>query len=294
MRVLVTGATGFVGRHVVAALVARGHSVVAASRTRRTAASMPWFGQVSYVECDVQRDFARLLEAQPPPDVLLHLAWPGLPNYRDFFHLHENLPADLRFLSAAVSRGVPRLMVAGTCLEYGMQFGPLEENGDTRPTTAYGLAKDTLRKSLQLLQGSLPFTLQWVRLFYMYGEGQNPKSLLATLDRAIDEGLPAFNMSAGDQLRDYLPIEAVAGHFARLVEHPECSGVINCCSGRPVSVRQMVEQRCEARGASLRLNRGYYPYPDYEPLAFWGVPSKLAALGEAAADGEEATRTTRT
>lgn len=129
-----------------------------------------------------------------------------------------------------------------------------------------------------MLRLSVPFSLQWMRLFYMYGEGQNPGSLLAQLDRAIAEGRTHFDMSPGDQLRDYLPVEDVAANFATIVEHPECDGVVNCCSGRPVSVRELVEARCREKGVAMQLNRGRYPYPDYEPLAFWGIPAKLSAL----------------
>jgi nucleoside-diphosphate-sugar epimerase len=271
VKVLVTGATGFVGRHVVARLVEGGHAVTAVARSEAKARSLPWHGRATFVECDVFRDFERLADVRP--DVMVHLAWPGLPNYRDYFHLDTNLPADLRLLKQAVSSGVKRLVVAGTCLEYGMQFGPLTDRMETRPTTPYGLAKDSLRKSLEMMRASMPFTLQWVRLFYMYGEGQNPGSLLSQLDRAIDEGREVFDMSRGDQLRDYLPIEEVAAIFGTVVESPGIQGVVNCCSGRPVSVREMVEQRCTQRGSNIRLNRGHYPYPDYEPLAFWGVPT---------------------
>jgi nucleoside-diphosphate-sugar epimerase len=275
---MVTGATGFVGRHVVDALLARGHSVTAVARDRTRLQSLPWFDRVDFVDCDLHDDVQPLL-AKNLPEALIHLAWPGLPNYRGFFHIGRNLPADLAFLEAAVDAGAPQIMVAGTCLEYGMQYGPLTEQTDTAPTTAYGFAKDVLRKSLQLLQQEKPFTLQWMRLFYMYGDGQNPKSLLAQLDRAIDEDAPFFNMSAGDQLRDYLPIEAVAANFVLALENPSaCNGVINCCSGTPVSVLDLVSQRREARSSGIELRRGHFPYPDYEPMAFWGVPSKLDDL----------------
>lgn len=280
MKVLVTGATGFVGRHVVSALLAKGHSVTAVARDADKARSLPWFGRVEFISCDLHRDFRPALLGGPQPAALIHLAWPGLPNYRSFCHIGRNLPADLAFLEAAVEEGVLQIMVAGTCLEYGMQHGPLTEQADTAPTTAYGFAKDALRKSLQFLAQEKPFTLQWMRLFYMYGEGQNPKSLLAQLDRAIDEDAPFFNMSAGDQLRDYLPIQQVAANFVLALENlVSCNGVINCCNGKPISVFDLVSQRCEARSSDIELRRGYYPYPDYEPMAFWGVPSKLNAAG---------------
>ena len=262
MKVMVTGATGFVGRHVVKELLARGHSVVATARDVGRAQQMPWFDRVEFVLCDLHEN----------------LAWPGLPNYRDFFHIEKNLPADLTFLAEAVRAGVPQLIVAGTCLEYGMQCGPLDEEMPTYPTTPYGFAKDTLRKALQLLQKERPFTLQWMRLFYMYGEGQNANSLLAQLDRAIDEGQTVFNISKGDQLRDFLPIQKVAEIFALALESPHIKGVINCCSGQPISVIDLVQQRCLEKQSDIRINRGFYPYPNYEPMAFWGVSEKSTIL----------------
>lgn len=275
MRVMVTGATGFVGRHVVNELLRRGHSVTAIARDIKRASEMPWFDQVEFVQCDLYEDFKPLLQNESLPEAIVHLAWAGLPNYRDFFHISKNLSADLAFLEATVEAGISHILAAGTCLEYGMQYGPLTEDMETYPSTAYGFAKDALRKALQFLQKEKPFTLQWMRLFYMYGEGQNKNSLLAQLDRAIEESLPIFNMSNGDQLRDYLPIQTVAEYFIFALENIQLDGVINCCSGKPISVFDLVKQRCDAKDSNITLNRGFYPYPDYEPMAFWGVPSKL-------------------
>jgi nucleoside-diphosphate-sugar epimerase len=279
VRVIVTGATGFVGRHVVDRFLREGHSVVAVARSSERASGMDWNGQAELLLCDLAVDSAPVIGRLSSVDALVHLAWSGLPNYRDFFHIGQNLRNDLAFLEAAVVAGARQLMVAGTCLEYGMQYGPLAEDAETRPHTPYGFAKDALRKSLELLQKQHPFTLQWMRLFYMYGEGQNPNSLLAQLDRAIERGDPVFNMSPGDQLRDYLPVKEIAADFVRAATNPEsCKGVINCCSGKPVSVVDLVWQRCAASASSIELNRGFYPYPDYEPVAFWGVPAKLDPL----------------
>jgi nucleoside-diphosphate-sugar epimerase len=277
MKIMVTGATGFVGRHVVNELLDRGHCVIAVARNAKQAQEMSWYNRVQFIQCDLYQNFQNLFEIKDLPDVLIHLAWAGLPNYKDFFHISENLPADLAFLETAVHVGIPHLMVAGTCLEYGMQYGPLSENMETKPTTSYGLAKDTLRKSLQLLQAHIPFTLQWMRLFYIYGEGQNKNSLLAQLDQAIEEGRPVFNMSEGSQLRDYLSVQCVAKRFCRVLDNPEYfHGVINCSSGMPISVVDLVQNRCFERASNIRLNRGFYPYPDYEPFAFWGESSLIS------------------
>lgn len=278
MKVLVTGATGFVGRHLVAALLARGCQVRAVARNAQTAASLPWINDVEFVAMDVHAvdlDIAPLAEGI---DALAHLAWPGLPNYQALFHFEHNLMADYRFIKCIVEAGVSQVMVTGTCFEYGMQSGPLSESTTPQPSNPYGLAKNTLRLFLETLQCQQPFTLQWARLFYLHGAGQNPNSLLAALDRAIDAGDATFNMSAGEQLRDYLAIDVAADHLAAIVLQRDFNGVINCAGGQPISVRALVEQRVRERGASIHLNLGYYPYPTHEPMAFWGNSERLHEL----------------
>ncbi|MBI6948398.1 NAD-dependent epimerase/dehydratase family protein [Pseudomonas koreensis] len=278
MKVLVSGATGFVGRHLVAALLARGCAVRAVARNVETAASMQWINDVEFVAADIHASDLDIAALTDGIDVLAHLAWPGLPNYRALFHFEHNLMADYRFIKGAVEAGVPQVLVTGTCFEYGMQSGPLSESVEPQPSNPYGLAKHTLQLFLQNLQQEKPFTLQWARLFYLHGEGQNPNSLLAALDRAIDSGDASFNMSGGEQLRDFLPIASAADYLAAIVHQRDFNGVINCASGQPVSVRALVEQRLRERGAALNLNLGHYPYPTHEPMAFWAVTERLQQL----------------
>lgn len=278
MKVLVTGATGFVGRHLVAALLARGHRVRALARRLEPAQAMSWFGQVDFVAADLhdpQLDVNQLCDGI---DALVHLAWPGLPNYQGLFHLERNLMADYAFIKRAVAAGVGQVQVAGTCFEYGLRNGALDEALGCQPANPYGLAKHSLRLFLESLARQQPFNLQWVRLFYLFGEGQNPGSLLAALDRAIDQGQPHFDMSGGEQLRDYLAIESASTYLADLLGQRDFSGVVNCCSGQPISVRKLVEARIAERNATLALNLGHYPYPAHEPMAFWGDARKLQAL----------------
>lgn len=278
LHVLVTGATGFVGRHLVQALLARGCRVRAVSRNAQIARTMPWFDQVDYVAADIHGpdlDVAALTEGV---DAMAHLAWPGLPNYQALFHFEHNLFADYGFIKRVVQAGVPQVLVTGTCFEYGQQSGPLDEEAIAKPSNPYGLAKNTLRLFLENLQHEHPFTLQWARLFYLHGAGQNSNSLLASLDRAIEAGDDTFNMSAGEQLRDYLAIDVATGLLAEILHQRNFSGVINCSSGQPISVRALVEQRLRERNSSIALNLGYYDYSAHEPLAFWGVADRLHQL----------------
>lgn len=272
MKVLVTGASGFVGRYAVPELLRRGHTVIALARDQDRARTFAWFDQVSFVAHDIHGTQELDWQKIGAPEAMLHLAWPGLPNYKGRFHFEVNLPADYRFIQSMVQQGVRQVAITGTCFEYGMQNGCLQPGLMARPANPYALAKDTLRRYLQYLQVDLPFVLQWARLFYMFGDGQNPNSILVQLDRAIDRGDKIFNMSGGEQLRDYLPVESVTAKLADLLEASEWDGIANICSGEPVSIRRLVENHLIKRNAEMRLNFGFYPYVDYEPMAFWGQP----------------------
>jgi dTDP-6-deoxy-L-talose 4-dehydrogenase (NAD+) len=275
MRAIVTGSTGFVGRHVVNALVRRGHTVTAVARKGERFLEFQWPDAVRCVSCDVHQSGLDVMLVLGPADAVIHLAWPGLPNYKALYHVEQTLFADYRFLKSLVTSGYRHLMVTGTCLEYGLQSGVLYEDIATRPTTAYGLAKDTLRRLLEMLTSEYPFTLQWARLFYLSGPGQHTGSLLVQLQRALDRGDEEFPMSGGEQLRDYLPVENAAAEIVGLVEHPEQSGIVNICSGKPISIRRLAEEYVAASGKKIRLKLGQYPYPDYEPMAFWGGRSRF-------------------
>lgn len=278
MRVLVAGATGFVGQHVVPQLIDRGHEITIVARDEEKARGFAWFKRVRFVRSDINNLSADPVATFGAQDAVVYLAWSGLPNYSLPFHFEENLPASYHFIKQWVQAGVDHVLVTGTCFEYGMRNGCLAESMPTDPRNPYALAKDTLRKFLESLREQSPYTLQWARLFYMYGPGQNAKSVLAQLDHAIDAGESVFNMSGGEQLRDYLPVTEVASRLATLVEHPDWDGIINICCGSPISVRRLVERHVAARGAKINLNLGYYAYPTYEPMAFWGDGRRFATL----------------
>lgn len=279
--VLVTGATGFIGQHVVERLLAMsGTRVVATARTEPAAGRATWLPTVQFVPYDIAADPAEtdLFTYFGKPDAVIHLAWPGLPDYKSMAHVDTYWLQQYRFLTNLLTNGLTNLTVTGTCLEYGLQSGCLSESLPTLPTTAYGLAKDTLRKALDLFVAGQNVPVKWLRLFYMYGRGQHPKSLLAQVEAAALQGETTFNMSKGEQLRDYLPVSDVADYIVQVAQQKQVTGVINCCSGRPVAVRTFVERFMMERSYHLTLNLGHYPYPDYEALAFWGDNQKLLTI----------------
>jgi nucleoside-diphosphate-sugar epimerase len=281
-RVLVTGATGFIGGYVIRELLSKGYEVIASSSNTAKAETKEWFPAVTYIPFDLEKlqESTNYFRFFNEPDLLIHLAWEGLPNYKASFHMDINLPRHYRFLSGLITSGLKDLAITGTCFEYGMQQGCLDENMPVFPANPYAIAKDTLRKQIENLQTEFDFNLKWIRLFYMYGEGQNPNSILAQLEKAIANGDEVFNMSGGEQVRDYLPVTQVAGYIVKIATQHEVQGVINCCSGQPVSIKQLVNNYLAQNNASIKLNLGYYPYPDYEPMAFWGNNKKLKSIIE--------------
>jgi dTDP-6-deoxy-L-talose 4-dehydrogenase (NAD+) len=278
MKVALTGASGFLGSHVLQALFKRtGLQLVTAARgplpEERT---HPGVRHTSFDLGTVEP--AQAFERLGQPDVLIHLAWSGLPHYKSAHHLEQQLPQQYAFLSGLVRAGLRSLTCTGTCFEYGMQTGELTEDTPTHPANPYGLAKDALHRQLQLLRTEQPFALNWARLFYMYGPGQPATSLFSQFMAAGSRGEVSFGMSGGEQLRDFLPVQRVAELIVALALDAPDAGTVNVCSGRPISVRALVEAWRHERGWEMALELGRYPYPDYEPMAFWGSSARLQGL----------------
>lgn len=279
-KILVTGATGFIGGYIIEELLERGFNVIATSSNQNKAEQKNWINKVTFLPLDFKTLDVNINyhDYFQHPDIVIHLAWEGLPNYKDDFHLNENLPRHKLFLQNLIKNGLKNLCVTGTCLEYGMRVGELSEEMECNPTIAYATAKNELRKYLQFLQDQFVVNLKWIRLFYLYGEGQSPKSLFSQLDKAIKEKDESFNMSFGKQLRDFLPVKKVAETIINIATHKKINGVINCGSGVPVSVNQMVSTYLNYLNKNIKLNLGYYPYNDYEPFAFWADTNKLKKI----------------
>ena len=277
MKILVTGATGFVGKHVINELLKYDHQITGTTRNTDSHISSSKL-HYSFLDIDNLSSAENYFSHFDKPDLLIHLAWQGLPNYKSFFHFEKNLMLHYSFLKNMVSNGLKKLVVTGTCFEYGMKEGCLSEEMITDPQNSYALAKDTLRKFLFELQKKHEFYCKWVRLFYVYGEGQNPNSLLSQLQTALNNRDKEFKMSGGEQERDYLPIEKVAEYIVAISLREKISGIINCCSGKPIKVKQLVENYLKDNKQEIKLNLGYYPYTDYEPMSFWGDDTKLKKI----------------
>ncbi len=250
MRVLVTGGSGFVGRHAAAALEA---ARVSAHLLRRE-------------ECNLLREAPSSLLQSIRPTHLLHLAWYAVPG--KFYTADENygwVHATVELARAFVEAGGRRIVVAGSCAEYDDRFGYCrEELTPCEPRTPYGAAKDAARRLLQSYVASTEASMAWGRLFFLYGPGEQSQRLVPSVIRSLLRGEEA-RCTEGTQARDFLHVADAAAALVALLDS-DVAGPVNIASGQPVAVRDVARTIAKQLGACDRLRLGAVPMRDEPPM----------------------------
>jgi nucleoside-diphosphate-sugar epimerase len=252
---MVTGASGFVGRHAVDALVARGHEVIAVTSRETAEERRPG---VRWVRSDLlQPDAARELMGGAPATHLLHLAWYA--EHGAFWTSAQNLEwvaASLRLLRAFAEAGGRRAVVAGTCAEYvwGDDGRLVEGRTPTLPATLYGAAKDGLRVIAQAYARQEALSLAWGRVFFCFGPGEPAGRLVPSVARALLRGEEA-PVTHGEQIRDFLAVDELGDAFAALLESA-VEGPVNLASGEAIALRDLVAIVGEAAGRPELIRYG--------------------------------------
>lgn len=276
MRVLVTGGTGFVGRHVIAALAGTGWEVHAVHGK----SSPPSTAGIAWRRCDLLEAGAatQLIDAVRPSH-LLHLAWYAEPG--KFWNARVNIDwvrASLELATAFVERSGTRMVVAGSCAEYGRSDVAVnEESTLSNPATVYGKAKDALRRSLQALETASKVQVVWGRIFHLYGPHEAPGRLVSSVARALVRGEHA-ECSEGFQQRDFLHVRDVAASFVHLLQQQE-SGIFNIGSGTAISVRELVTTIAQHADAQNLVHFGALPMNPDEPPLIVADTQRLRATG---------------
>lgn len=269
---MMTGAGGYIGRHVVTALLDRGLSVTAVDiETKRID------HRANRVALDIFDSNDGIWERLGKPKVCLHLAW------RDGFRHNSNshlvdLPRHYVFLRRLLDSGLEQLAVMGSMHEVGYWFGEVDENTPTNPTSLYGIAKNSLRQATQLIAAEREVVLQWLRAFYIIGDDLSNQSLFSRILQMELEGKETFPFTSGENKYDFIRIEDLAHQIASCVLQTKIAGIINCCTGRPVSLRETVEQFIRDHNLKIRPAFGEYPERPYDSPAIWGSVDKINAI----------------
>ena len=276
MKIAITGATGFIGRHVRSVLVKTDHVVVLVVRNVKKVGDRAANEEI--VVADLSQARTDWFELFGKPDAVLHLAWGGLPNYMDSYHVDVELPMQLKFVQSLIDSGLKKLVVAGTCYEYGLSSGAISESQMTNPNTPYGIAKDSLRKALFEIRSKKDFELTWARVFYPYGEGQSENSIYSQLTKAISGDEKEFAMGSGVQMLDFIQVTRVAKALRTFVTEKKGVGLINVGSGEPQSVIEFVKKLIYHFESNIVPRVGAVADRDYESLSFWSDNDLLDSL----------------
>lgn len=271
-RVLVTGASGFIGAHALAPLVAAGHEVHAVSTGGAPADAA---GGVTWHAADLLADPASVV-VEVAPERLLHLAWYA--EHGKFWTAIDNVrwvEASLALLRAFAAAGGGRAVLAGTCAEYDWTVGDgvFAEDAPLRPATLYGASKRGLHEVARALAAEAGFELAWGRVFFLYGPGEDERRLVGAVASALARGERAAT-GAGTQTRDFMHVADVGAAFAALVDSG-VGGAVNVASGEGRELREVVEALGRIAGTPELLDVGALPPRPGDPDALVAEAARL-------------------
>jgi len=258
MKVFITGASGYIGRHTLRPLLDSGCDIYAL--TRRGAVDFEWPRGVHVFTLDLFDDAARQkVFAEISPECLLHLAWHT--EHGKFWEAKENiawLSLSIRMLSEFAQSGGRRVVISGTCAEYQWNNEPCcEASTPLEPRSLYGICKAVLFKFLEAAAARLNLSYAWGRIFLLYGSNESEGRLIPATARALLEGRPAL-CTHGEQIRDFMHVEDAACALVRIMTSG-VSGAVNIGSGQPISIAQAVTELARRAGRADLLRLGALP-----------------------------------
>lgn len=271
MKILVTGANGYIGTGVIKALLELNQNVIATDFN------------VDSIDSRANAIAENIFEIENPydffgkPDVVLHLAWRN-----GFVHNAESHLGDLAnhytFLSKLAESGIKKIVALGSMHEIGFWEGRIKEDTPCNPLSLYGISKNALRQSLELLCKQKNTQFQWIRGYYIVGNSEKGASIFSKITSAEKEGRKEFPFTTGKNQYDFIDYDEFCLQIANVVLNNTVFGTINCCSGLPETLASRVERFLKDNNYKIKLNYGAFPDRPYDSLAVWGDNSKIQQI----------------
>lgn len=273
--VVITGAGGYVGRHVTRAVAELGYEAVAVVRHRRDD-GLEAVARV--ITADVLDPSFDISVVAPVDNIaaVIHLAWQDGFVHNAPSHL-ERLSDHYRFLTGLVEAGVTRIAALGSMHEIGYWEGAVTADTPTAPLTLYGIAKDALRRSATLTIGDRA-QFAWLRAYYILGDDRRNRSIFAKLLEAADRGDTVFPFTTGRTLYDFIDVAELGRQIAVAATADGVTGIVNVSSGEPESLASRVERFIAENGLDITLQYGAFPDRPYDSPGIWGDAATIREL----------------
>lgn len=271
MKILVTGANGYLGQGIVKHIIDCGHQVVATDFLDE------------HIDSRATKIHCNLFEIEEPysyfgqPDVLLHLAWrDGFVHYSDA-HI-DDLPKHYAFIKKFAKSGVKTIAVMGTMHEVGFYEGCIKEETPCNPVTPYGIAKNSLRQLTEELCKQENKNYMWLRGYYIVGNSKYGESIFSKITAAEAKGKKVFPFTTGQNQFDFVDYDDFCEQVAKSVGQDEVLGVINICSGHPEKLADRVERFIKENNYKIKLKYGAFSDRPYDSKAVWADGRKIEAI----------------
>ncbi len=269
-RIMVTGANGYIGKHVVSYLISKGYTVLAADLNMTSNDD-----RIIVVTTPIFEDCKDIYKKCGFPDALIHLAWRNGFMHNADSHL-EDLYPHYRFIKNMIEGGLKSLTVMGSMHEVGYWEGEIDENTPCKPGSLYGIAKNSLREAITCLcQKYDDISFKWTRGYYITGDEGRANSIFSKIIGWEAEGKDTFPFTSGKNLYDFIDVDVLAEQICESAIQTEINGIIECCSGKPMSLSSRIEIFLKEKGFKIRPEFGTYADRPYDSPGVWGNASKI-------------------